>query len=221
MSVGVLALALVLAQLLLPGIAAKRVSSRLARYGTVVSVSVSAWPAVELLWGSADSVDVHAAHLHVTPAQTAALLWEARGIDRLTLTATSVREGPLRLSGVSFEKHGDQLAGQGHMSEAAIQAALPAGMRLQLLSSERGQVKVRASGQVSVGGLFGAGVSVDVLGLASAGQLIARPLGPTFGGLHLTLFSSPHVQVQAVAASRQPSGAGAASYLLAIRARLH
>ena len=38
------------------GIAASRISSRVGRYGKVQSVSVSAWPAVELLWGHADSV---------------------------------------------------------------------------------------------------------------------------------------------------------------------
>ena len=53
-------LLLVLAQLLLPRIAASRISSRVGRYGTVQSVSVSAWPAVELLWGHADSVRVKA-----------------------------------------------------------------------------------------------------------------------------------------------------------------
>ena len=44
-------LVLALAQVLLPRIAASRISSRVGRYGTVQSVSVKAWPAVELLWG--------------------------------------------------------------------------------------------------------------------------------------------------------------------------
>ena len=59
-------LALALAQLLLPGIAASRISSRVGRYGEVQSVSVSAWPAVKLLWGSADSVTVRARSLRVS-----------------------------------------------------------------------------------------------------------------------------------------------------------
>jgi len=41
-----------LAQLFLPRIAAGRITSRLGRYGRVESVSVSAWPAVKLLWGA-------------------------------------------------------------------------------------------------------------------------------------------------------------------------
>ena len=42
-----------LAQLLLPGLAAQRVRSEIGRYGVVHSVSVSAFPAIELLWGDA------------------------------------------------------------------------------------------------------------------------------------------------------------------------
>lgn len=38
------------AQLVLPGIAAQRIRSQLDRYGHVRSVSVSAFPAIELLW---------------------------------------------------------------------------------------------------------------------------------------------------------------------------
>ena len=57
-----------LAQLLLPRIASSTISSRVGRYGKVESVSVSAWPAVELLWGSADSVRVKARRLSLSPA---------------------------------------------------------------------------------------------------------------------------------------------------------
>ena len=62
-------LVLALAQLLLPRIAASRICSRVGRYGQFDSVSVSAWPAVELLWGSADSVQVQAGSLALNPAQ--------------------------------------------------------------------------------------------------------------------------------------------------------
>ena len=57
---GLLVLVLVLAQLILPRIAADRISSRIGRYGQVEHVSVSAWPALKLLWGDAGSVDVSA-----------------------------------------------------------------------------------------------------------------------------------------------------------------
>jgi len=95
---------LVLAQLLLPRIAASKIHSRLDRYGAVKSVKVSAWPAIELLWGHADSVDVHAGALALAPARIAPLLHEAKGAASLKLRATSVRLGALRLTEVGLDK---------------------------------------------------------------------------------------------------------------------
>jgi LmeA-like phospholipid-binding len=219
-SAGALVLLLVLAQVLLPRIAASRISSRVGRYGDVQSVSVSAWPALKLLWREADSVSVRARSLRISPAQTAKLLSEAGGVSSLTVTASSVREGPLQLTAASVRKRASAIVAQGTMSEAAVQAALPAGVRLRLLSSEGGQVRVRASGRTSVLGLLAGGGSLDVVADASGGELIARPLAAPFRTLRLTLFASPHVDVRAVAVRRLPASHGPASYLLTMRARL-
>jgi len=210
---GVLVLVLVLAQLLLPGLAAGRISSRVGRYGSVRSVSVSAWPAVKLLWGKADSVHVDANSLSLTPAQTAALLWEARGADSLQVSAANVQEGTLRLSDARLSKHGSTLSAEALAGEASVRAALPEGLGVQLLRSEGGQVEVRASGR-----LFGVGASVDAVAGASEGKLVAHPLGLLVEGLRLTLFSDPHVYVQAVGASVQPGTPR--TYRLTMRASL-
>src|ERR1700738_948787 len=98
------ALILLVAQLALPSIATDRISSRVGRYGVLEKVSVSAWPAIELLWGSADSASVRAKRLRLSPSQAAKLLWEARGVDRLELTASELQVGPLRLSGARLHK---------------------------------------------------------------------------------------------------------------------
>ncbi len=202
-----------LAQVFLPRIAASRISSRVSRYGSVESVSVKAWPAVKLLWGSADSVRVRARSLKLSPAQTAKLLWEARGLNRIAMTAAAVQEGPLRLSDVSLAKQGQALTAQAHISGADATAALPSGVSVQLLSSEGGEVKVKAQG-----GLFGVRASVDALAGASDGKLVVRPLGVLLSGLQLTLFSDPHVYVQGVGAS--VVAVEPLSYRLTISARL-
>ncbi len=80
-----------LAQVFLPTLAARRVRDRVARYGTVRSVSVSAFPAVKLLWGKADSVSVAPAALSVPISQIATLLWEAREVGSMTVTAEPPR----------------------------------------------------------------------------------------------------------------------------------
>jgi hypothetical protein len=190
------ALVLVLGQLLLPGIAASRVSSRVGRYGKVESVSVSAWPAVKLLWGSVDSVRVRAGSLALSAAQAAKLAWEARGVASMDMTASSVRLGSLQVSEASLRKRGSALSAQALIGEADVRAALPAGFTVQLLKSEGGEVHVRASG-----GLFGVGAAVEAVATAREGKLVAHPLGFLAEGLQLTLFSEPHVYVEGVGAS--------------------
>jgi hypothetical protein len=208
-------LALVLAQLLLPVIAANRISGHLSRYGTVQRVTVNAWPALKLLWHSADSVTVRAGSLKLTPAQTAKLLWEARGIGDIDMTASSLMEGPLQLYDVSVRKRATRLTGEGQASTQAVKSALPGGLSLQLLASEGGKVKVRASG-----GLFGLGGSSNAVVGASAGKLVVRPVGFPLSGLALTLFSEPHVYVVGVGARQLSSPGGTPGYQLAIAATL-
>jgi hypothetical protein len=206
---------LVLAQLFLPGIAASRISSRVGKYGTVESVSVSAWPAIKLLWGHADSVTVRAGRLTISPKQTAKLLWEARGVAAMRLTAPVVREGRLRLRDVSLHKRGSLMTAEAQMTQADVRAALPPGLSVRLLASGGGSVKVKASG-----GLFGLSASVEAVAGPTEGKLIARPLSFLLGGVRLVLFSDPHVQVEGVGVEALAAVAGAPSYRLTITARL-
>ncbi|HUB73399.1 MAG TPA: LmeA family phospholipid-binding protein [Solirubrobacteraceae bacterium] len=210
---GAVLVLLALAQLILPRIAASRISARVGRYGHVRSVSVSAWPAVELLWGHARSVRVSAGALSLAPSQVGALLWEARGAASMQVSAQSVRIGSLRVTRARLQKHARALSAEGTVSEAAAQAALPAGLRVQLLRSRHGQVEVQATGA-----LFGVRASVHAVAQASAGKLVAHPLGFLVEGLKLTLYSDPHVYVEGVGAS--VAGRSPRSYRLTMRAQL-
>jgi hypothetical protein len=210
---GAVVLVLALLQVILPRVAASRISSRVGRYGTVDSVSVSAWPAVELLWGHADSARVRVGSLTLSPADVARLLWEARGTASLDVSAETVQLGSLRLTDASLHKRGSALTAVAHTTEADVKAALPAGFGVRLLRSERGEVEVRATGA-----LFGVGASVNALAGASGGELVAHPLGFLIEGLQLTLFSDPHIYVEGVGASS--SGEQPPSYVLRMNARL-
>jgi LmeA-like phospholipid-binding len=210
---GGLVLLLVLAQLLLPRLAVSRISSRVGRYGKVLSVSVSAWPAVELLWGHVGSVRVKAKSLALSPAQAASLLSEAKGAASMDVSAETVRMGKLTVTDASLRKRGEALSAQALISEAAVKAALPAGFALRLLRSEGGEVEVQATGA-----LFGVGIPVNAVAGASDGKLVAHPLGFLIEGLQLTLFSEPHVYVEGVGASVQSTDPQ--SYRLTISASL-
>lgn len=211
---GAIVLVLALAQLLLPRIAASVVSSRVGRYGKVESVSVSAWPAVKLLWGSVDSVHVRVKSIAVSPEEVAKLLWEAHSTTNVDISAERVSVGELQVTDATLTKRGDALTARGSASDAAVKAALPSGFQIQLLRSEGGEVEVLASGS-----LFGIGASVKAVGQASDGRLVAHPLGFLLSGFRVNLFSDPHVYVEGVGASvesQQPL-----SYRLSMTARLH
>jgi hypothetical protein len=212
-SAGAAVVVLALAQIVLPRLAASRISSRVGRYGTVQSVSVSAWPAVELLWGHVGTVHVRAKRLSLTRTQAAGLLWEARGVSNMDVSAESVQLEALHLRDARLEKRGSALHAQALASEAAVQAALPAGFGVRLLHSEHGQVEVQATGA-----LFGVGASVNAVALASEGKLIAHPLGFLVEAIRLTLFSDPHVYVEGVGASVQSESP--LRYRLTMSARL-
>jgi hypothetical protein len=193
---------LIAAQVALPKIAARRISSRVGRYGEVKSVSVSAWPAVKLLWDEVDAVKVRAGRLALSTSEAAKLLWEAHGVRTMELSAASVKLGPLRVEEAVLSKHGASMSAHARTSESDVAAALPQGLEVKLLGSREGQVEVQASG-----GLFGVDASLDALAGASEGKLVARPLAPLLEGFELTLFADPHVFVEGVGASvvgRQP-----------------
>jgi len=190
-----LLLALILAQLVLPGIAADHIRSRVGRYGQVISVSVSAWPAIELLWGHADSVHVQTGPLKLSPQQVAALLWEARNTDSLDVGARQVALGGLTVSHVTLVKRGSRLRAGALLGALFVREALPAGMRVRLLASTPAGVLVRVSG-----GLFGAGGSLQALASGESGKLVVRPLVPALARARLPLFSDPHVQIEGVGA---------------------
>ncbi len=189
---------LVGAQVFLPGIVASRIRSRVGRYGKVESVSVKAWPAVKLLWGDADSVTVRAGSLRGSQEQAAALLWEARGLGNIELTAGSAQVGRLAFSDMSLDKRGSALKVQARMTDADVRQALPEGFDAHLVKSEGGEVELSVSGA-----LFGIGATVNAVASASEGKLTVRPRGFLIEALRLTLFAEPHVYVESVSASEE------------------
>jgi hypothetical protein len=193
-------LLLVLAQAILPALAARVLRDRIKPYGTLQSVSVSAWPAVELLWGKADSATATARSLSLTVAQMTKLAWEGRGVHdldfavgRLDLKVPGVVSGVM-LRHVTMRKRGTSMYTQATLTQADLTAALPSGFTVQPVASGGGQVEVHASG-----GLFGVQTSIGALVKPLEGRLVAEPQGFPLAGLAtVTLFSDPHLKVQSV-----------------------
>ncbi len=127
-----LVLLVVLAQALLPSLAARRVRDRVARYGTVRNVSVSAFPAIELLWGKAGTVNITAGRLSVPAGRIASLLWESHDVTNVTVTADaatltavpSLSQG-LTVHELRVQKRGARGQRERHLDSAAARRSAP------------------------------------------------------------------------------------------------
>lgn len=221
-ALGMLVLALVLlgvAQVVLPIVAAKVVKDRVAKYGTVESASVSATPAIQLLWGSADSATVKAGDLKISPAQIVKMLLQSKSVqdlditaNRITITNPGLGAQPIAIDSAVLRKRGDHIHASGTLTAQALAAALPEGISAEVLEGERSSVLVRASGE-----LFGFQTYIDALVHASEGKLLLTPTKPLLAGLvTITLFSNPSLQVLRVAARRE----GPSAWTLSVEARL-
>ncbi len=218
----VVALALGIAQLVLPGIAEKVLRDRVAKYGEVESVSLEAVPAVELIWGKVDSARVVARSLRIAPDQVVKLLLQARPVTDLNVTARRLQlsdpgfgAGAIDLEDATLVKHGQTIEGSAILATASLQAALPRGVSAEVLPGGREGIRVRASGR-----LFGFRAYIEALVHASEGRLLLTPTSPLIAGIaKVTLFADPHLEVQSVSAS--PLGeAGQGRWRVEVRARL-
>jgi hypothetical protein len=206
-----------LTQLLLPGLIAQRMRDELGRYGVVKSATVSAFPAIELLWGHAQSASVSAGNLDMGFSQAGELLWKARQIKRIDMIAESMRLGSITMHGVRTEKRGTALYIQGSAGPADFSGAAPGGMEVQSLESVPGGVEARASGT-----LFGVRTSADALLSVQEGELVAQPQGVSFAGfVKLTIFSAPHMVMQSFNVVRLSSAGSDPRYLFKLWAKLH
>ena len=204
-------LVLVLAQLLLPGIAADQLRSRLSANGKVESVSVSAFPAIELLWHDADKVVVRMASYRSGTAKLSSLLDQAAGVGTLDATATVLTAGLLTVHDATLSKRGNQLTASASVAEADLRSAVPFLQSVTPVASGDGQLTLQGTG--SIGGFTG---SLDATVQAQNGKLVLIPQIPLVGGLlTFTLFSDPHVRVQSVGANQTAGG-----FSVSARARL-
>jgi hypothetical protein len=206
---------LVVAQLVLPGIAARIARDQIGKYGSVRSVSLRAFPAIELLWGRADSAEVHATELRLSVSQLNSLIPRLRGVERVDMSADSLQVDQFKLQRAAIEKRGAEIDMRGTIDQADVQSALPAGTQAQLVENAQGTVEVRVRGS-----LFGFGASLAVTLSAQDGKLVAQPKGIPLAGLaRLTLFSDQHLHVESVGLSRE-QGAAEGDYVVTLRIRL-
>jgi hypothetical protein len=199
--VAVILIVLIVAQLVLPGIAAQRLRDQLARNGQVLAVQVHAFPAIELLWHHADRVTISLGRYRTPAGKLGGSLRQANSVGSLRATARELDVGLLQLRDASLVKQGSRLIGSATVTEADLRAAVPILDSLTPVASTGGQLVLQGTA-----GLFGITATVQALVHAVAGRLVVSPNVPLGGLATITVFSNPHVAVQSVAASPLPGG---------------
>lgn len=198
---GVVLLVLIAAQLALPGIAASRLRDQLSRSGTVLSVKVSAFPAIELLWGQADRVVVRMGRYQAGASEIGGKLGDAANVGALDVSAQEVQSGLLTVRDARLRKHGDELIATAVVRQADLRAAVPFLDNVQPVASSGGRLILRGTAS-----LLGLNATVDAVVAARDGALVVAPNVP-FGGIAtITLLDDPHVRVQSVSAAVVPGG---------------
>jgi hypothetical protein len=192
---------LVVAQLVLPGIAARRLRAQLARSGQVLSVQVHAFPAIELLWHEADRVVVRLGRYRPATGNLPSTLDQSTSVGTLDASAREIDFGLLTLHDATLTKRGDRLHGTATVSEADLRSALPILRSVTPVTSSGGHLTLQGTAS-----LFGVTATVDATVSAQTGNLVVAPDIP-FGGLAtITLFSARHVKVQSVSAAPAAGG---------------
>lgn len=133
-----------IAQVVLPDLATNRLRDRLQSLGTVSSVQVSSAPAVKLLWGDADEIDVRLATFRAgtpdsAPAGGSGSLGDAldatRAIERLDVRIDELRLGPVKLTDVRVRKRGADAHVQATVATAELDRGLPSAPPIAALAS--------------------------------------------------------------------------------------
>jgi hypothetical protein len=192
---------LAVAQLVLPGIAARSIRDRLAHSGQVLAVQVSAFPAIELLWHHADSVVVRLGRYRSPPPQLAGTVSQAADVGSLTASVAELDTGLLTLRDATLRKRGSELIGTAEVTEADLRSALPILQSVRPVASGAGRLTLQGTAT-----LFGVSATVDADVRAQNGAIVVAPDVPFGGFATVQAFSDPRIQVQSIGA--RPTAAG-------------
>lgn len=193
--------AAVVAELTLPRLAAARVAERFGGLDAVERVRVTAVPAVKLLWGRADIVEVDLDELGAGRGRLAESLADARGVRRLDVRARLARVGPVALRDLRLSKDGGEIVGEATVAEADLIAAMPAGFGLRPVATADGTLVLEAGAA-----LLGVRAALRARLATREGRLMIAADGPLARLGTMTLFDDPRVRVTSVGARAVPGG---------------
>jgi len=203
---GLLIVALIASQLLLPGIAASKLRSDLQANGSNVNVEVKAFPALELLFKRADRVTVDVTDYNSggegEGTSLPDLLARTKAVGELDVRVRVLEDRLLRMQDVQLRKDGDTLVAEVALSTVDVDAALPAQLRLTGGSDAEGL------SVVGVTSVFGSEIRAQAKILVDdEGRIVLRPEGiPLASLVTVPIFSDERIAVEAIGARPTADG---------------
>jgi hypothetical protein len=204
---GLLVVVLIVGQIVLPRVAARRLRAGLERHGSDVRVQVEAMPAIKLLWHRADRVTVRVGHLRPGGSGSGTslpdLLADTKAADRLDVSVALLDARQLRIHDVGLRKKGNTLVAHVRVTAAAIDAALPP--RLRISARQIAPDRLAVSGGTRVFGRQFAGRALILID--GRGRIVLRPDGiPLASLVTVPVFSDDRVAVDGMTTSSTGDG---------------
>lgn len=203
---GLLVVALIASQLLLPGIAASQLRSDLEASGSNVNVEVKAFPALKLLFKRADRVTVDVTDYNSggegEGTSLPDLLARTKAVGELDVHVRVLEDRLLRMQDVQLRKDGDTLVAEVALRTVDVDAALPARLRLTGGSDDEG---LSVAGVTSV---FGSEIRAQAKILVDdEGSIVLRPEGiPPASLVTVPIFADERIAVEAIGARPTADG---------------
>jgi hypothetical protein len=188
-------------QLVLPPLAEHIERDRLDKHGKVISLSISAFPAVELLFGHADTVTAHLASLDGSQADLASNISRSAGVSKINVTIGQLTSGPITVHSVTILKRGKRYRGTGLITEASLRRAVPLLESVTPIASRDGTLTLQGTANVVLGT-----VTADANVAAQGGKVVVSGTGLISSFLHLTVWSNPKVYVESLSGRRASQG---------------
>ncbi|UUY05805.1 DUF2993 domain-containing protein [Svornostia abyssi] len=196
---GLLVAALVASQFLLPAVTERRLADELEQFGPRPDVQVSAFPAVKLLFGRADRIEIDATIARVETSSLLDELSDSGDVGELDTRIGELQIGLLRLSQVHLTKDGDDVTAAATITLSELQQALRQLANLRVVPNAGEGIVFE--GQVSV---FGRTLGGRARVRADGGKLVVGLEGLPIGSL--TLVDDERVRVTDVGAREVPGG---------------
>lgn len=214
---GLSVLALIAAQLFLPGLAEDNLRSELTKQGTGAEVEIKALPAVKLLFGHADDVKIDVGNLRTDEDggddgdSLSDLLAETSKTKQLDVHVDVLEDRLLRIENVRLTKDGDTLTAVVRLRKTDVDDALPAELELVDREVPRG---LAVAGSTDV---FGELIEAEANIFADDdGNVVLEPSDDLLGDLvSVAIFEDDRVAVDSITARNSGDG-----YVVTVRGHL-